>query len=175
DMGLRFTTKFADTSTLEAAAHGGRTRARFSVNAAAVERFEGGTARVRARLDALRRMAEAGYPVGLTIAPIMPVEHWREEYDALLQDAADAVEHVVDLDLTVELITHRFTEGSKRVLAQWYPGSRLDMDEASRSRKLTKFGSVKWVFPRDAMKALRGALEAAVARRLPGARILYWT
>ena len=49
------------------------------------------------------------------------------------------------------------------------------MDEASRSRKTTKFGSVKWVFPRDAMKELRGALEAAVARRLPGARILYWT
>lgn len=46
------------------------------------------------------------------------------------------------------------------------------MDEASRTRKTTKFGSVKWVFPRDAMKQMRVALEAAVARRLPGARVL---
>jgi spore photoproduct lyase len=49
------------------------------------------------------------------------------------------------------------------------------MDERSRSRKTTKFGSVKWVFPREVMKGMRGALEAAVARRLPGARVLYWT
>ena len=33
------------------------------------------------------RLARAGYPVGLTIAPIMPVDGWREEYGALL-DAA---------------------------------------------------------------------------------------
>jgi spore photoproduct lyase len=49
------------------------------------------------------------------------------------------------------------------------------MDEASRTRKTTKFGSVKWVFPREVMKELRGALDAMVARRLPGARVLYWT
>ena len=61
--------------------HAGRTRVRFSVNAAAVaQRFEGGTARMPDRLAALRALALAGYPVGLTIAPIMPVPGWREEY-----------------------------------------------------------------------------------------------
>ncbi|MEJ7741602.1 MAG: spore photoproduct lyase family protein [Nocardioidaceae bacterium] len=36
-------------------------------------RFEGGTAPMPARLAALRTMALAGYRVGLTIAPVMPV------------------------------------------------------------------------------------------------------
>ena len=54
--------------------HGGRTRIRVSVNAQGVAgRFEGGTDPVAARLAGLGRLARAGYPVGLTIAPIMPV------------------------------------------------------------------------------------------------------
>jgi spore photoproduct lyase len=71
---LRFTTKFDDVAPLLAVDHGGRTRVRLSLNAAPVaRRFEGGTAPVPARLGALRRLALAGYPIGLTIAPIMPV------------------------------------------------------------------------------------------------------
>ena len=53
-------------------------------------------------------MALAGYPVGLTIAPIMPVGDWRRGYAELFATVAEAVNGVAHLDLTVELITHRF-------------------------------------------------------------------
>src|SRR3954447_209517 len=100
--GLRFTTKFDDVDPLLPLDHGRRTRARLSVNAPAVaNRFEGGTARLPRRIEALRRLALAGYPVGLTIAPIMPVSGWREEYAALLDTVAGATAEVPDLDLTV--------------------------------------------------------------------------
>jgi spore photoproduct lyase len=75
----------------------------------------------------------------------------------------------------VELITHRFTEGSREVLQGWYSGSGLEMDPAQRSRKLTKFGSAKYVFPKALMADLRAGLEASVARHLPQARVLYFT
>jgi spore photoproduct lyase len=78
----------------------------------------------------MRRLALAGYPVGLTVAPIMPVEGWRERYGELFADVAAALEGVAGLDLTAELITHRFTPGSKEVLTGWYPGTSLEMDEA---------------------------------------------
>ena len=78
-------------------------------------------------------------------------------------------------DPTVELITHRFTAGSKAVLRGWYPGSALAMDEADRARKTTKFGSTKFVHPAPVMRELRAHLEGAVAARLPRARLLYWT
>ena len=172
---LRFTTKYDVVEPLLGLAHNRRTRIRFSVNSRAAERFEGGAPRMPLRLAAMRKAAMAGYRIGLTVAPIMPLPDWEAEYDRLLADCAAALEGAADPDLTVELITHRFTEGSKRVLQDWYPGSRLDMDEASRTRKTTKLGSVKWVFPRDAMKEMRAALESAVARRLPAARVLSWT
>ena len=89
---LRATTKFAAVEPLLGLAHGGRTRLRFSVNAASVDRrFEGATATVPARLRALSAVAAAGYPVGVTIAPIMPVEGWQEQYAELLDGIAAAV------------------------------------------------------------------------------------
>ncbi len=175
DAQLRFTTKFASVAPLLALPHGGRTRMRASVNPARFARFEGGTAPVVQRLAALRRMALAGYPVGLTIAPIIAAPGWQDAYAALIDDAAAALRDVAGLDLTVELITHRFTPGSKAVLDSWYPGSALEMDPAARTEKSTKFGGVKHVYDAETMRTLRRFFETAIAHALPPARILYWT
>ena len=57
----------------------------------------------------------------------------------------------------------------------WYPGSDLPLDEAERSRKLTKFGSVKYVLPKAQMDLMRSAIMGQITRLLPAARFLYWT
>lgn len=176
EVSLRFTTKFDDVAPLLALEHSGRTRVRVSVNAAGVAgRFEGGTAPVAARLAALRSLGLAGYRLGLTIAPVMPVPGWREEYGTLLDLAAAELADVPDLDLTAELITHRFTPGSKELLLQWYPGTKLDMDEEQRSEKRSKFGGAKFVYHREEMAQLKAWFTTELGRRLPDARILYWT
>jgi spore photoproduct lyase len=118
-------------------------------------------------------VAAAGYPVDLAIAPIMPVEGRREEYGDLLDAVAAALP--ADADLTVECITHRFTPGSRETLLDWYPRTRLDMDESRRTTKRGKYGSVKHVYPRETTSELRGWFEAALAERLPQAQLLYWT
>ena len=82
---------------------------------------------------------------------------------------------IADLDLAVESITHRFTPKSNGVLQGWYPGSKLEMDEGLRSRKVTKFGSVKHLYPAALMKEMRTGITAIVGRRLQTARILYST
>ena len=75
----------------------------------------------------------------------------------------------------MELITHRYTAGSKAVLDDWYPGSALEMGGTNRVTKRTKFGAEKQVYDRDTMRALRTFFEARIADALPAARILYWT
>ena len=176
DIALRFTTKFAVLGDLPDLDHQRRTRVRFSVNAAAVaRRFEGGTSPTPDRLAALRTLALAGYPVGLTIAPVMPVPGYADEYGTLLEQVATALHGVPDLDLTAEIITHRFTPASKDVLLSWYPQTKLEMDEDQRSQKRSKFGGVKYVYPRAVMAELRSWFETALAERLPAATLLYWT
>jgi spore photoproduct lyase len=178
---LRTVTKFDGVEGLLGLDHRGHTRQRFSVNALeASGRMEGGTAPLAARLAALRTLAApvalggGGYPVGLVVAPIMPVDGWREGYARLLDDVAAALDGLAP-DLTVELITHRFTPGSKDVLLQWYPRTKLDLDEAARTRKRNKFGGVKFVYPREVMAELRGFIEGQLAAKLPAADVLYWT
>jgi len=172
---LRATTKFAAVEPLLGLAHGGRTRLRFSVNAPGAGRYEGGTAPVAARLRAMRQVAGAGYKVGLVVAPILPLADWRGEYGRLFAEAAGTLAGAASLDLTVELITHRFTARSKGVLQGWYPGSGLEMDEALRARKTTRLSTEKWVLPRPLMVEMRGWFERTLADLLPSARLLYWT
>lgn len=177
---LRYTTKFDAVEPLLDLPHNGHTRPRASVNADTVaRRFEGGVAPVSARLNALRRLAlprgegGGGYPIGLVIAPIIPVDDWEAQYTQLLDDAQAAVGFAPDI--TFELITHRFTPGSKEVLQSWYPKTSLDMIEETRAEKRNKFGGVKYVYQKGMMVSLRRFFEAEIARRFPQGRILYWT
>jgi spore photoproduct lyase len=175
DVQLRFTSKFDAVAPLLGLQHNGRTRMRFSINPPLFARFEGGTSPVAKRLTAMRRMADAGYRIGLTIAPIIAADGWREAYGGLISDVAATLAGLPNPDLTVELITHRYTPGSKAVLESWYPGSALDMGGDGRTEKRTKFGSVKHVYDAPTMKDLRRFFEDEIARMLPAARILYWT
>ena len=173
---LRWVSKFADVAPLLNLTHNRHTRCRSSVNAESVARqFEAGVPPVAARLAAVRQLADAGYPVGLVIAPIMPIPDWQQAYGSLLDAAGRALAGAADLDLTFELITHRFTPGSKDVLQSWYPNSKLDLDEANRSAKRNKFGGTKYVYPTAIMRDLRGWFDAELPRRFPTARVLYWT
>ncbi|MGB3740161.1 MAG: spore photoproduct lyase family protein [Pontixanthobacter sp.] len=175
DVQLRFTTKFDDVGGLLDLDHQKRTRMRASINPAAFARFEGGTAPVANRLAALRQMADVGYPIGLTIAPIIAADGWEDVYGELITQAGEILSGGDCGDLTIELITHRFTAGSKETLQNWYPGSALDMTDTNRSTKRNKFGGQKHVYDTATMRTLREFFDTRIARDLPNARILYWT
>jgi spore photoproduct lyase len=180
EVHLRWVSKFDQVESLLDLPHHGHTRCRVSVNALPIStRFEGGTAPVAARLQALRQLAlphaqgGGGYPVGIVIAPIMPIEDWQMHYGQLLDAISTALDF--DCDLTFELISHRFTPGSKATLSEWYPQSKLDMKESNRKVKRNKFGGIKYVYDPDIMKSLRSFFERELSQKFPQAKILYWT
>ena len=185
DMGqLRFVTKYDQVDSLLNLPHNGQTRARVSLNADGIaRRLEGGTASVEARLQAIRNLAMpnelggGGYPIGLVIAPIMPIPDWREHYTALLDRIAEVLDFPGSdaLDMNAEFISHRFTPGSKDVLTQWYPNTSLEMDETTRAQKRNKFGGTKYVYRPDEMKAMKVFFYTEWTSRFPNAPVLYWT
>ncbi len=177
---LRFVTKFDAVDSLIGLQHNGRTRFRCSLNADAVaRRLEGGTPKIDARIKALRKMAlpklqgGGGYPIGVVLAPIMPIPDWETAYGNLFDKLQQQLNF--DCDLTFELITHRFTPGSKDVLLEWYPNTSLDLEESTRSTKRNKFGGVKYVYVKEMMLGLKAYFEQQIGKRFPKARILYWT
>ncbi|MEZ0538735.1 spore photoproduct lyase family protein [Fibrella arboris] len=182
---LRFVTKYDQVDTLIDLPHNGQTRARFSLNAETVaRRLEGGTASIEARLQALRKLAlpraqgGGGYPVGVVLAPIMPIPGWQDAYGELLDRIYAALDYGQNadlIDLNVEFISHRFTPGSKDVLLQWYPNTSLDMNEADRAQKRNKFGGTKYVYQPADMQSMKRFFYDEWAKRFPAAPILYWT
>ncbi|WP_230407045.1 spore photoproduct lyase family protein [Pontibacter cellulosilyticus] len=179
-MHLRWVSKFDQVDGLLDLPHNGNTQPRISINTDFISRrMEGGTASLDARLEAVRKLAlpktagGGGYNVGLVIAPIMPVPDWEEQYTHLLQKVEQALDF--ECEISFELISHRFTPGSKAILQEWYPNTQVDFDESNRSLKFNKFGGKKYVYPALTMKALRNFFESELKRRFPDAPILYWT
>ena len=171
---LRWVSKFDSVDELLDLPHNGHTRCRVSVNADPISHsMEGGTATVAQRLQALRKLASHGYPIGIVLAPIMPIADWQQHYSNLFEQIAEALD--IDCNLTFELITHRFTPKSKEVLQSWYPKSKLDLEENNRSQKRNKFGGVKYVYHRDTMDELKEFIQEKIDSLFPHARILYWT
>jgi len=78
-------TKSADVEKLLGLDHRGHTILSWSLNPSEViEEFEANTPSLEARLDAMRRCADAGYPVRAVIMPVIPVADWRNAYDRFL-------------------------------------------------------------------------------------------
>ena len=178
---LRFVSKYDQVDSLLDLPHNGQTRARFSLNAESVaRRLEGGTASVEARLRALRQLAlprergGGGYPVGIVLAPLMPIPDWRAHYTDLL-DRIAATFDFGPVDMNAEFISHRFTPGSKDVLTQWYPNTTLEMDETTRAEKRNKFGGTKYVYLPAVMKEMKAFFYDEWQKRFPNAPVLYWT
>jgi spore photoproduct lyase len=51
----------------------------------------------------------------------------------------------------------------------------LEMNESARTRKFGKYGSAKYVYPKETIAELRTWFGNELAATLPAARTLYWT
>jgi spore photoproduct lyase len=87
---LTFPTKFDMVEPLLPLSHRGRTILRMSVNPEAVIRkVEFGTSDLKSRIRALNRMCDAGYRVGLLIAPVVLLDDWKAHYRELIGRLSD--------------------------------------------------------------------------------------
>jgi spore photoproduct lyase len=171
---LRFVTKYANVESLLNADHKGHTRFRFSINADyVVKHFEPGTSPLPDRIEAAGKVAEAGYPLGFIIAPIMSFSGWKEQYQALLKKLSNRLPKVDDL--TFELITHRYTQSAKRVIEERYPKTKLDMDDEKRRKKWGPYGRIKYVYPKEQMDEIKDFMHRTISTYFPRAEILYFT
>jgi len=85
-------TKSADVDNLLDLDHAGRTILSWTVNAPEVaHRFERNTPDVAARIEAMRRCAQAGYRVRAVLMPIIPVAGWQEIYGRLMETLLQSV------------------------------------------------------------------------------------
>lgn len=170
--GLRVATKFAAIEPFLALEHGGHTRFRYSLNTERIIReYEEGTAPLEARLQGSRRLAEADYPIGFIIAPLMIYPQWQEEYGQLLDRVREVLGPWGKREIPFELIMHRFTARSKRLTQARFPQSTLDFDAAARTHK----GFGKYVYTPKKAQELAEFFQKEIPRRFPQGTVAYFT
>ena len=119
-------------------------------------------------------MAHDGYPVGVTIASVMPLPERRAEYAALLSDIAETVRPVTDVDLTVELITHRFHGGKPHSAAFLVSGHAAQPGRLKTSGEALEAGWQEICIPGPVMREMHPS-STMNSSQLGRARVLYWT
>ena len=82
---LTFPTKFSYVDALLPLDHKGKVIIRMSVNPEyIINNVEFGTSRLNGRIEAINKLVEAGYEIGILIAPVIFVENWQKLYHELI-------------------------------------------------------------------------------------------
>lgn len=102
---ITFPTKFNMVEPLLGLSHQGRVIFRMSVNPQfIISSIELGTASLKNRISALNKMAEADYPVGILIAPVIMLDNWKELYTELLDTLQEELTQKVKNQMFIEII-----------------------------------------------------------------------
>lgn len=171
---LRFVTKFANIDSLLSIPHHGHTEIRFSINSEyVIHSFEPGTSSFAERIEAAGKVAEAGYPLGFLIAPIVEYDGWQDGYRALIHQLKGRLGST-PVRLTFELIQHRYTKTAKNTILRRYPKTKLSMDDEKRRVKWGRYGKFKYIYPQDTEKEMKEFFQKEILAAFPQGEILYF-
>ncbi|MEN6462107.1 MAG: spore photoproduct lyase [Syntrophomonas sp.] len=171
---FRFVTKFTDVESLLNIDHQQKTTIRFSINADhVIETYEHFTPPLIKRLEAAKKVARAGYPLGFIVGPVMILDGWQEQYLQMFEHIRTFLSGSYQGKITFEIISHRFTARAKTTITSVFPGTTLPMDESARKFKYGQFGYGKYIYPPDQMEAISSFFTREVKYSFPGSSISY--
>lgn len=173
---FRFVTKFSHVDHLLDAEHNGKTRFRFSINADyIIKNFEPGTSPLIDRLEAAKKVANAGYPLGFIVAPIYLHDGWKEGYRKMFENLGNILPDEAKNDLTFEFIQHRFTKPAKNVIQKNYPMTKLELDETKRKWKWGRYRIGKYIYQTEEQEDIKKTLTDYLQVYIPSAKLEYFT
>ena len=102
---LTFPIKFEMVDNILEVDHKGKVIIRMSVNPdEIIQKVEIGTSRLKGRIEAINKLKQAGYKIGILIAPVIMVENWKELYLELIKEIAEELSPQVKKDVFFEII-----------------------------------------------------------------------
>lgn len=167
---LTFPTKFDMVEPLLQLDHKGKTIFRMSVNPSEIiRRVELGTSPLRTRIRALNDMAEAGYPVGLLIAPVILLPDWQRMYGELIAQLADELSPKVTQNGFIEIILMTYSFVQNAINTEAFPNAVQLFDRET----MTGRGRGKYCYRNDMRAQAESFLRDMLSRQLKTMPILY--
>ncbi len=127
---ITFPTKFDNVDPLLKLDHRGRTIIRMSVNPQEIiNKIELGTSPLINRINAINKMCEAGYRVGLLIAPVVMVENWKKLYSEMLTILEDTLSEKTKKAMLIEIIFMTYSYVHRAINNDAFPNAVELYDE----------------------------------------------
>ena len=102
---LTFPTKFEMVNDILNVDHQGRVIIRMSFNPdEIINKVEFGTSRLKGRIEAINKLKEAGYKIGILIAPVIMVQNWKQLYLELIKTLEENLSSKVKKETFFEII-----------------------------------------------------------------------
>lgn len=157
---LTFPTKFDMVDSILPLDHQGKVIVRMSVNPKEIVRtIEVGTSSLENRVKAINKLKDAGYRIGILIAPVILVENWREQYSELIRYLAENLLQEVKKNVFFEIIFMTYSYVHRMINQEAFPTlTNLYDQEKMTGRGRGKYTYNKYVredaeiFLRDLMK-----------------------
>lgn len=167
---LTFPTKFDMVEPFLGLDHSGKIIMRMSVNPEEIIRkVEFGTASLEARISALNRMCDAGYKVGILIAPVVMTDNWMELYTRLIEQLSDGVSQKAKDQLFIEIIFMTYSYIHRAINREAFP-SAVELFDKSL---MTGRGRGKYCYREDVRAMGEQYLREQLEQKLKGIPIVY--
>ena len=121
---LTFPTKFDMVDDILNIDHQGKVTVRMSVNPEEIiNKVEFGTSRLKGRIEAINKLKEAGYKVGILIAPVIMVENRKELYSELIKQLSENLTEKVKKDAFFEIIFMTYSFVHTKINEEAFPNA----------------------------------------------------
>ena len=121
---LTFPTKFDMVDDLLPLEHKGKIIIRMSVNPEEIiNKVEFGTSRLEGRINAINKLKDAGYEIGILIAPVIFLENWKELYLELIKKLEAELSNEVKKDVFFEVIFMTYSYIHTKINEEAFPNA----------------------------------------------------
>lgn len=146
---LTLPTKFSYVDDLLPLNHGGRIIIRMSVNPEyIINNVEFGTSRIKDRIEAINKLAEADYEIGILIAPVIFVENWKKLYHELITQLLEILTPKAKKKVFFEVIFMTYSYVHNAINSEAFPNAI----EIYNKEKMTGRGRGKYMYKNDIRK-----------------------
>ena len=167
---LTFPTKFDRVEPLLTLNHRGRAVLRMSVNPQEIiSRVEFGTSPLKDRIRALNAVCDAGYRVGLLIAPVILLEDWKRLYTELLDILEAELSPKVRREMFIEVIFMTYSFVHRAINTEAFPNAVPLYDP----EKMTGRGRGKYCYRQPVRQEAECFLREEIEKRFGRDKILY--
>jgi len=167
---LTFPTKFNMVEPLLSLNHKGKIIMRMSVNPEEIIRkVEIGTSSLKARISAINRMCDAGYRVGILIAPVVMVNNWKKLYAELIDQLSGELSQKVKNQLFIEIIFMTYSYVHCAINREAFPNAVELYDKSI----MTGRGRGKYWYKEDVRSMGEEFLREQLSHKLKDVPIIY--